>query len=127
MLLLTPANLQGSKVQVIGGPFQDAGGNVLSNGFLIFQLQHDAVASGTAQIVGNIGVRVPLDVNGYISGTVSGPAVFLWPNNVLLPAGGTYLVYAYNSSNQIAWDNPQVQTISNSPSPYNINAWVPGP
>jgi hypothetical protein len=125
--MITPVTLQGAKVQIIGGPFQDALGNALSNGYLIFQLQHDAVASGTGQIVGNISVKVPLDVNGYIQGTVTGAAVFIWPNNVLLPAGGTYLIHAYNASNQLAWDNPQTQSVLNTPSPFNVNVWVPGP
>jgi hypothetical protein len=126
LLLITPVSLQGNKVQIVGGPFQDALGNPLSNGYLIFQLQHDESA-GTGQIAGNISVRVPLDANGYIQGTVTGNAIFMWPNNVLTPASSTYLVWLYNASNQPAWDNPQVQSVNSTPSPYSVNAWVPGP
>jgi hypothetical protein len=127
LLLLVPSTLQGSKVQIIGGPFQDALGNALSNGYLVFQLQHDAVALNVGQIMGNMSVRVPLDINGYIQGTVSGAPIYVWPNNVLLPASGTYLIWAYDSSNRLAWDNPQIQSVNSSPSPFNVNAWIPGP
>lgn len=126
LLLVTPVVLQGAKVQIVGGPFQDALGNPLSNGYLIFQLQHDE-ASGTGHIAGNMSVKVPLDANGYIVGTVSGSPIFMWPNNVLNPTNGNYLVWLYDASNKPAWDNPQVQQVLSSPSPYNVNAWVPGP
>ena len=126
-LLLTPAGLQGQRVQLTGGPFQDALGNALSNGYLIFQLQHDAVAPNVAQIVGNISVRVPLDINGFIQGTVTGAPVFIWPNDILSPAGGNYIIWAYDSVNRLAWDNPQIQRVLSVPSPFNINSWTPGP
>lgn len=125
-LLLVPASLEGSKVQLIGGPFQDALGDPLSNGYLLMQLQHDAVALNVGQIYG-ASVRVPLDINGYIQGTVSGAAVYIWPNNLLLPATTTYLIWLYSSTNQLVWDNPQVQTVNSTPNPYNVNVWVPGP
>lgn len=127
LLFLVPASLQGSRVQIVGGPFQDALGNVLSNGYLVFQLQHDAVAVGTGQIVGNMSVRVPLDTAGHIQGTISGTPVLIWPNDVLLPAGGNYIIWAYDSVNKPAWDNPQIQQVLSLPSPFNVNAWVPGP
>jgi hypothetical protein len=127
ILLLVPASLQGSKVQLIGGPFQDALGNALSNGYLIMQLQHDAVALNTGQIVGNLSVKIPLDINGYIQGTVVGAPIFVWPNSILLPANGNYIIWAYSSTNQLVWDNPQVQQVLSSPSPFNVNAWIPGP
>jgi hypothetical protein len=72
-------------------------------------------------------VKIPLDTNGYIQGTVTGAAVFIWPNNLLLPANGNYLIWAYDSVNKLAWDNPQVQQVLSSPSPFNVNAWIPGP
>jgi hypothetical protein len=126
-LVLTPASLEGSRVQLVGGPFQDALGNPLSNGYLLFMLQHDAVALNTGQILGNVSVKVPLDINGYIQGTVTGAPVYIWPNNILLPAGGSYLIWAYDSVNRPAWENPQVQQVLSSPNPFNANAWVPGP
>jgi hypothetical protein len=127
LLLLTPASLQGERVQIVGGPFQDALGNALSNGYLVMQLQHDAVALNVGQIVGNMAVHIPLDINGYIQGTVTGAPVYIWPNNVLLPPDGNYLIWAYDSVNRLAWDNPQVQQVLSSPSPFNVDAWIPGP
>ena len=114
-------------MQLVGGPFQDALGNPLSNGYLVMQLQHDAVALNTGQIMGNMAVHIPLDINGYIQGTVLGNPIYIWPNNVLLPANGNYLIWAYDSSNRLAWDNPQVQQVLSSPNPFNVDAWVPGP
>jgi hypothetical protein len=127
MLIVAPVVLVGQKVQIIGGPIQDALGNPLSNGYLLFQLLHDAVALNTGLILGNISVRVPLDVNGFIQGTVSGNSVFIWPNDLLLPAGGNYVVWAYDSVNRQVWENPQVQRVLSVPSPFNVNAWIPGP
>jgi hypothetical protein len=126
LLLLTPSSVNSLQVQIIGGPFQDALGNPLSNGYLIMQLQHDAVALNTGQIVGNASVRIPLDINGRIQGTVTGAPVFIWPNSALLPAGGNYLIWAYDSANRLVWDNPQVQVVG-ATNPFNVNVWVPGP
>ena len=126
-LLLTPASLQGQRVQLVGGPFQDALGNPLSFGYLVFQLQHDAVALNTGQILGNASVIVPLDINGYIQGTITGAPIYIWPNNVLLPAGGNYIIWAYDSVNRLVWDNPQIQSVLSTPSPFNVNVWIPGP
>lgn len=126
ILLLTPAILIPSQVQIIGGPFQDALGEPLANGHLVFQLQHDAVALNVGQIVG-ASVKVPLDANGYIQGTIGGIPVFIWPNDQLLPANGNYLIWAYDAVNRQVWDNPQVQRVLSTPSPFNTNAWIPGP
>lgn len=119
----------GTQVQIIGGPFQDALGNPLANGYLVFQLQHDATVSGAVngQIVGGISIRVPLDVNGFIQGTVSGSPIKIWPNDILRPGNTSYIVWAYDANNRLAFDNPQVQQVLSVPSPYNINNWTPGP
>lgn len=127
LLCLVPSSINAAQVQLIGGPFQDPLGNALSNGYLVAKLQHDAVALNSGQILGNISVHIPLDINGFIRGTVTGAPVFIWPNNSLLPAGGSYLIWAYSSTNQLAWDNPQVQQVLSSPNPFNVNAWIPGP
>lgn len=127
LLLLTPVVLSPQQVQIIGGPFEDALGNPLSFGYLLMQLQHDAVALNSAQIIGNAAVRIPLDAAGYIQGTVTGAPILIWPNSTLLPAGTTYKVWAFDSSNRMVWDNPQIQTVNSSPNPFNVNAWIPGP
>jgi hypothetical protein len=126
-LFLAPAELAGAKVQLIGGPFQDALGNPLSNGYLVMQLQHDAVALNTGQIVGNASVRIPLDINGYIQGTVTGAPLYIWPNDILSPSGGNYIIWAYDSVNRLVWDNPQIQQVLSTTNPFNANVWVPGP
>lgn len=117
------------KNQIIGGPFQDAAGNPLANGYLLFKLQHDASLSGanTGQVLGGLPVRVPLDANGFIQGTVSGAPIKLWPNDILQPPNGTYIVYAYDSTNRRVFDNPQIQQILSSPTPFNVDAWIAGP
>ena len=127
IMMLVPAVLQGLKVQIIGGPFQDALGNPLADGYLMMQLQHDAVVPTIGLVAGGIAVRVPLDGSGYVQGTVTGAPIYAWPNDILLPSGGTYIVWAYDASNRFVWDNPQIQSIKSTPSPFNINAWVPGP
>lgn len=126
MLLLVPSSLNAAQVQIIGGPFQDALGNALSNGYLLMQLQHDAVALNTGQIVGNVAVRIPLDNAGRIQGTVTGAPVLIWPNASLLPNNTQYKIWAYDANNRLVWDNPQVQTVGNT-NPFNVNTWVPGP
>lgn len=125
-LLIVPAELSPLQVQLIGGPFQDAAGNALSNGYLVMQLQHDAVALNSGQIAGNVSIRISLDINGRIQGTTSGAPIYVWPNSALLPAGGNYLIWAYTSTNQLAWNNPQVQIVG-ATNPFNVNSWVPGP
>ena len=116
-----------AQVQITGGPFEDASGAPLANGYLVFQLQHDAAILNFAQIMGNMAVHIPLDNNGYIQGTVSGTPIYMWPNDLMTPLGTNYIVWAYDANNRLAWDNPQVQQILQSPNPYNINAWTPGP
>ena len=127
LLLLVPAPLVGSKVQLVGGPFQDALGNPLSNGYLLMQLQHDAVALNVGQIVGQAAVQIPLDINGYIQGTVTGNPIYIWPNDILSPSGGNYLIWAYDSGNRLVWDNPQVQQVLSTTNPFNVNVWIPIP
>ena len=91
VVCLVPSILSPLQVQLIGGPFQDALGNPLSNGYLVMRLQHDAVAFGNGQIVGNDAVRIPLDINGRIQGTVIGAPIYIWPNTALLPSGEAIL------------------------------------
>lgn len=127
LLMLVPVATQGAKVQIVGGPFQDALGNPISNGYLLMQLQHDAtILGGAGQVVGNVAVKIPLDINGNIQGTVVGSPIFIWPNNLISP-NSNYLIWLYDASNRLVWDNPQSQQVLSAPSPFNVNAWVPGP
>src|SRR5260370_18552277 len=107
--------------QITGGAFQDFGGDVLVNGYLAMQLSHDEQESvDPGNIVGAFALRVPLDANGNIAGTVS-----VWPNDQLNPAGSFYVVNAYRAGGTLAWQSPQFQTVTTSPSPFNVGTWVP--
>lgn len=114
-----------TKVQIIGGSFQDSEGNLLVNGKLTFTLNQDESVSNIAQLAAGITVVVLLDANGDVLGTlVSDPDTFIWPNDVLTPANSFYMVKGYTSSGQLAW-GPNYQQVLSSPSPYNLDSWVP--
>ncbi len=107
--------------QITGGAFQDFEGNVLANGYLTMQLSHDAEESfGPGQVVAGYPRRIPLDANGDIAGTV-----LVWPNDQLSPANTYYIVKAYRRDGISAWASPQFQTVTSSPSPFNVGVWVP--
>ena len=59
------------KIQITGGAFQDFEGNVLANGYLTMQLSHDEQeAVDPGEVVAGLILRVPLDANGNVAGTV---------------------------------------------------------
>jgi hypothetical protein len=106
--------------QIVGGAFQDFEGSVLANGYLTMQLSHDAQESvGPGQVVAGYPRHVPLDANGNIAGTV-----LVWPNDQLDPANTFYIINAFRHDGVLAW-GPQFQTVSSSPSPFNVGVWVP--
>lgn len=110
-----------AKVQVIGGAFQDAQGNVLANGYLIFELSQDEQATGAAQIGSGRKVQINLNSSGSIDQSV---AQFIWPNDLLAPVNSFYKVSGYNASGQLVW-GPNNQQVISTPSPYDVTAWVP--
>jgi hypothetical protein len=103
---------------ITGGAFQDALGNPLADGYLIFQLSQDAQVSSTQQVVAGYKVTIPLDGSGNASGEV-------WANDLLSPAGTFYNVSAYSAEGQLVW-GPNPQQVFSSPSPFNLGTWVPG-
>lgn len=109
-------------VQLSGGEFQDANGDVLANGYLLFRLSQDAVANSSEQICSNIDIKILLDDDGNVQ---SDPAQYLWPNDVLSPSGTFYMVSGYTAAGQRVW-GPNAQQVFSTPSPYDIGAWVPG-
>jgi len=69
--------------------------------------------------VSAISVRIPLDGNGNVSGTVK-----LWVNSTLTPAGSFYIVDAFDSNGEQAWRTSQFLMIPASPSPYDLGTAV---
>lgn len=63
---------------ISGGKFQDASGNPIALGTVVFRMQQDALQS-TTQICAGRPVAASLDSNGSISGTVKlwGPQAYL--------------------------------------------------
>ncbi len=107
--------------QITGGKFQDFEGNVLANGYLMMELSHDEQESvDPGEVIAGHDLRVPLDANGTIAGTV-----LVWPNDQLNPANSYYTVNAYSRSGVLAWRTPQYQTVPSSPSPFNVGNWIP--
>jgi hypothetical protein len=107
-----------AKIQITGGAFQDAEGNVLANGYLTFELNQDCEVAATGQICSGIVLNVPLDSSGNVSGTV-----LIWPNDQLSPTNNYYTVTGYTAAGQLAW-GPNVQQVLGA-SPFSLNNWIP--
>lgn len=110
-----------TKNQITGGGFQDALGNPLANGYMLFELSQDAQVNGTTQIAAGFVVKVPLDGSGNI---ITSTAQSVWPNDVLSPTGTFYNVSVYSALGQLVW-GPNPQQVLSSPSPFDIGVWVP--
>jgi hypothetical protein len=114
-----------SKVQLSGGAFQDALGNVVANGYIIMQLSQDAQVTGASpeiQITAGRTLKINLDSSGNINAS---PAQSVWPNDVLTPANTYYIVSVYTAAGQLVW-GPNSQQVLSSPSPYDVGAgWSP--
>lgn len=110
-----------SVVQLSGGNFQDSEGNVLNEGYLLFELSQDAQANSTDQICAGRVIKILLDNSGNVQ---SSPAQSIWPNDALTPAGTFYIVRGYTAQGELVW-GPNAQQVFSTPSPYNLNSWVP--
>jgi hypothetical protein len=109
-----------SKVQLIGGAFQDSEGNILTNGQLKFRLSQDASVSGVGNICSGVEVIIQLDADGNV---VSSPAQYLWGNDSLLPINTYYRVTGYTFAGQPAW-GPNNQQVEGSGT-FDLGTWVP--
>lgn len=194
--------MSSNQVQLLGGSYQDAEGNVLNHGKLVFELNQDSQITGGGQVAAGLKIEVGLDSQGDVFGTNTvainstsmtggilsvvaqtnivnfvavgdiiifppsmsanwlsnqsvvvtsvsnltftanfihgdystiieigksytvGNAIFMWPNDVLNPAGSLYTVFAYTSIGQEAW-GPFYGAIF-SPGPFSLDSWVPG-
>src|ERR1017187_3221819 len=110
-----------SKVQLTGGKFQDAEGNVLSLGYLKMLLSQDAAITGIGNICSGIEIMIPLDVNGSV---VASPAQSVWGNDVMSPVNTYYKVTGYSAVGQPCW-GPNCQQVTGSGT-FDVGTWVPG-
>lgn len=113
-----------TKVQLSGGAFQDALGNVVANGYMLMQLSQDSQVTGASpevQVVAGNVIKILLDSNGNVQAS---PAQYIWPNDVLTPQNTYYTVSVYNTNGQLVW-GPNSQQVLSSPSPFDIGTWSP--
>jgi hypothetical protein len=107
-----------SQVTLTGGPFTDAQGTALANGYLTFELNQDESVVGTAQLCAGSIVKITLDGSGNIASNQS-----IWGNDQMTPVNSYYLVRGYSSAGQLAW-GPNAQQVTGS-SPFSVSTWVP--
>jgi hypothetical protein len=109
-----------SKVQLIGGKFQDGEGNVLALGYLTMKLSQDGTVAGVGEICAGITIKILLDSNGSV---VASPAQSVWGNDVLLPVNSYYKVTGFSAQGQPAW-GPNVQQVVGGPT-FDVGTWIP--
>lgn len=110
-----------SKVQLTGGVFQDAEGNVLANGYLLMRLSRDGVVSGVGQVGAGVDIKITLNSSGSVDTT---NAQSVWGNDQLLPANTYYRVTGYTAQGQPAW-GPNNQQVNGSGGTFDVGTWVP--
>jgi hypothetical protein len=117
-----------TKVQLIGGNFQDAMGNVLAEGSLTMELvQDEQLSSSTGQVCGGIKITIPLDEEGNVFGTSgdeSEPDQYVWPTDVMTPSGASYTVWGYTAEGELAW-GPNYNLLVPSGATFDVDNWVP--
>lgn len=109
-----------TKTQLVGGGFQDAEGDVLSNGKLIMRLSSDESVPGIGQICSGIDIIINLDSEGNVSVI---PPQSVWANNNMLPINSYYRVTGYAADGQLAFGPNNQQVIS--PGPFDVGTWIP--
>lgn len=110
-----------AKVQLIGGAFQDAEGEVLANGYLRLFLNQDENVAGAGNICSGPYVQIQLDEFGNVS---EEPRQYIWANDQMLPVNSFYRVYGYKENSQLAW-GPNNQQVSGSGGTFDVGQWVP--
>lgn len=107
--------------QITGGAFADSEGNVLANGYLLFELNQDETVNTSTLVCAGLVIKIPLNSSGNV---VTSPAYKLWPNDLITPSGFFYTVTAYTSQGERVW-GPNAQQVLSSPSPFDIGSWTP--
>ena len=115
-----------AKVQLVGGGFQDAEGNLLANGYLEFVLSQDSSVTGVGNIAAGITIKIQLDSVGNAASSASSPAAadqYLWGNDVLNTPNTFYKVTGFTAEGQPAFGPNNQQVIGSSP--FDLGTWVP--
>jgi hypothetical protein len=115
-----------SKVQLVGGGFQDSEGNVLENGYLEFFLSQDTSISSVGNICSGIAVSVQLDSSGNVassSSTPTAPNQYIWGNDVMSTPNTFYKVLGYTASGQPAWGPNNQQVVGSGT--FDLGTWIP--
>lgn len=110
--------------QITGGGFQDSEGNLLAEGYVILQLNHDAFTDYTFATLVCAGqeIHYALDSSGNLNGNA-------WPNDQLvdvwtLDTDTYYMAKAFTADGQLAW-GPNAIYILSTPSPFVITSVAP--
>lgn len=115
-----------TKVQLVGGAFQDAEGNVLANGYLELILNQDNAVVGSGNITAGVTLRVQLDSDGNAASSTSTPSAtnqFIWGTDVMVVPNAYYRVTGYTANGQTAW-GPNNQQIQGSGT-FDLGTWTP--
>jgi len=118
--------MSSSKVQLIGGAFQDAEGNLLVNGYLKMRLSQDSSVN-TSQVASGVELTIQLDSAGNVASSSSTPPAanqLVWGNDQLSPVNSFYRVTGYKSNGQPAWGPNNQQVIGNGGT-FDVGTWVP--
>jgi len=111
-----------TKVQLIGGHFQDAEGNVLALGHLVMELvQDEQLSSSTGQVCGGIKILINLDANGSVS---TSPAQSVWSPENMTPIGASYTVWGYTAQGELAW-GPNYNLDVPVGATFDVDNWIP--
>lgn len=108
-----------AKNQITGGAFQDCAGNPAALATLSIKLNQDSHIASGGQLAAGSTLKVPLDGNGNVSGTVS-----IWPTDQLSPAGAQYIFSVVTATGQPIY-GPQAFSIPSAPSPFDLGTLVP--
>ena len=110
-----------TKVQLIGGVFQDSEGNVLDSGYLHMRLNQDENIAGVGQIAAGIVITINLNSSGSVD--TSTPQ-YVWGNDQMTPANSFYVVTGFKSNGQLAW-GPNNQQVNGSGGTFDVGTWIP--
>jgi hypothetical protein len=116
-----------TKVQLIGGHFQDLSGNVLANGYLRMFLSSDELVTGVGFICSGVFVQIQLDSAGSVASSTSTPPAanqFVWGNDQMAPTNSYYRVFGYAASGQLAFGPDNQQVIGNGGT-FDVGTWIP--